>query len=154
LHLKYRHVQEVIVQNFRAKPGTAMRRAPEPAEDEFLAAVAVARALFGARMNLQAPPNLSDPNYPRLISAGINDWGGISPVTIDHVNPEAPWPHLDLLRDRTAAAGKELVERLALYPAYTESLDRWVDRRLHAPVLHAIDSTGFARWDPWSPGSE
>ena len=87
LHLKYRHVQEIIVQNFRAKAGTAMHRAPEPREDEFLATVAVARVLFGAGMNLQAPPNLSDPNYPRLIDAGINDWGGVSPVTIDHVEP-------------------------------------------------------------------
>ena len=112
LHATYRHIQEVIVQNFRAKPGTAMQASSEPGEDEFLAAVAAARVVLGPRMNLQAPPNLSDPNYPRLLDAGINDWGGVSPVTIDHVNPEAPWPRLNELAARTAQWGHELRERL------------------------------------------
>src|SRR5205823_436429 len=116
LHLRYRHVQEVIVQNFRAKAGTAMHAAPEPADDEFLAVVAAARVVLGPRMNLQAPPNLSDPHYPRLLDAGINDWGGVSPVTIDHVNPEAPWPKLNDLATRTAQRGYELRERLAISP--------------------------------------
>src|SRR5438093_5300110 len=101
LHRRYRHVQEVIVQNFRAKPRTAMHAAPEPSEDEFLATIAVARLSFGPRANIQAPPNLSDLTYPRLLDAGINDWGGVSPLTPDHVNPEAPWPRLTDLARRT-----------------------------------------------------
>src|SRR5439155_15142129 len=100
LHRKYGHVQEIIVQNFRAKPATAMQAHPEPGQEEFLASVATARIVFGPVMNVQAPPNLSDPHYPRLIDAGINDWGGVSPITIDHVNPEAPWPTLRELARR------------------------------------------------------
>src|SRR5947209_10938319 len=123
---KYRHVQEVIVQNFRAKPGTAMHDAPEPGQEEFLATVATARVVFGPRLNLQAPPNLSDPHYPRLIDAGINDWGGVSPVTIDYVNPEAPWPKLRDLERRTAEKGYELRERLAIYPGYALKPDPWI----------------------------
>jgi FO synthase len=144
LHLKYRHVQEVIVQNFRAKPGTAMRHAPEPAEDEFLVAVAVARVLFGSRMNLQAPPNLSDPNYPRLIDAGINDWGGVSPVTIDHVNPEAPWPRLEDLARRTAERGYALRERLAVYPEYAMRPDPWLAGKMQEPVRRLAGEDGLA----------
>src|SRR5438105_1319875 len=109
---RHRHVQEVIVQNFRAKLGTAMRDAPEPSREEFLATIATARVLLGPHVNLQAPPNLSDPDYPRLLDAGINDWGGVSPVTIDHVNPEAPWPALSALERPTAARGFTLRERL------------------------------------------
>jgi FO synthase len=144
LHLRYRHVQEVIVQNFRAKPGTAMRRAPEPAEDEFLATVAVARVLLGSRMNLQAPPNLSDPNYPRLIDAGINDWGGVSPVTIDHVNPEAPWPRLADLSRRTEERGYTLRERLAVYPEYALRPDPWVAGKMQEPVRRLAGEDGLA----------
>jgi FO synthase len=127
LHQKYRHIQEVIVQNFKAKPGTAMRQAPEPSEEEFLATVAAARVVFGPYVNVQAPPNLSDPHYPRLTDAGINDWGGVSPVTIDHVNPEAPWPKFGDLERRTAEKGYTLRERLAIYPrlrAQARPLDR------------------------------
>ncbi|MGH2658004.1 MAG: 7,8-didemethyl-8-hydroxy-5-deazariboflavin synthase CofG, partial [Actinomycetota bacterium] len=108
VHRRYRHVQEVIVQNLRAKPGTRMHDHPEPSDEEFLAAVAAARVILGPRFNVQAPPNLSDPHYPRLLDAGINDWGGVSPVTPDHVNPEAPWPRLEALRARTEERGFEL----------------------------------------------
>ena len=144
LHLKYRHVQEVIVQNFRAKPGTAMHRAPEPGDDELLATVAVARILFGPRMNVQAPPNLSDPFYPRLIEAGINDWGGVSPVTIDHVNPEAPWPRLEDLKWRTAEKGHELHERLAIYPEYALKPDPWLAGKMQEPVRRLTGQDGLA----------
>src|SRR4029453_4720531 len=118
---------EVIGQNLKAKPGTAMRQAPEPSEEEFLATVAAARVVFGPYVNVQAPPNLSDPHYPRLTDAGINDWGGVSPVTIDHVNPEAPWPKFGDLERRTAEKGYTLRERLAIYPrlrAQARPLDR------------------------------
>src|SRR2546422_1048248 len=119
LHRRYRHVQEVIVQNFRAKPGTAMHRAPEPEEEEFLAVVATARVLLGPWMNVQAPPNLSDERMQlRLLDSGINDWGGVSPVAPDHVNPEKPWPAIEVLAALTARRGLELRERLAIYPEF------------------------------------
>jgi FO synthase len=144
LHLKYRHVQEVIIQNFRAKPGTAMRNAPEPGEDEFLATIAVARVLMGPRANVQAPPNLSDPDYPRLIDAGINDWGGVSPVTIDHVNPEAPWPTLRALAERTADKGYQLRERLTIYPEYAVRPDPWLAGKMQEPVRRLVGEGGLA----------
>jgi FO synthase len=155
LHRTYRHVQEVIVQNFRAKPGTAMRDAAEPAEDEFLAAVATARVVFGPRVNVQAPPNLSDPNYPRLLDAGINDWGGISPLTPDYVNPEAPWPSLVDLERRTRERGFELRERLTAYPEYVLRPDPWIAGRMQEPVRRLAGPDGRARPDvrpepvPW-----
>jgi FO synthase len=144
LHRTYRHVQEVIVQNFRAKPGTAMQDAPEPGEEEFLATVAAARIVFGPRMNLQAPPNLSDLTYPRLIDAGINDWGGVSPVTIDHVNPEAPWPRLRDLERRTAEKGYELRERLAVYPEFALKPDPWIAGKMQGPVRLLAGADGLA----------
>ncbi|HYT30307.1 MAG TPA: bifunctional FO biosynthesis protein CofGH [Actinomycetota bacterium] len=144
LHRKYRHVQEVIVQNFRAKPGTAMHDAPEPTEEEFLAAVATARVVLGPRMHLQAPPNLSDPGYPRLIDAGIDDWGGVSPVTIDHVNPEAPWPKLRDLERRTAERGHVLRERLAVYPEFALKPDPWLAGKMHRPVARLAGPDGLA----------
>jgi FO synthase len=155
LHRKYRHVQEVIIQNFRAKPGTAMHDAPEPGEDEFLATVATARVVFGPRMNVQAPPNLSDPHYARLIDGGINDWGGVSPLTIDHVNPEAPWPKLRDLEKRTAEKGYTLRERLAIYPEYAIKPDPWVAGKMQEPVRRLTGPDGLARADhrpeptPW-----
>lgn len=152
LHDRYGHIQEIIIQNFRAKPGTKMANWPEPDLDDLLWTIAVARIIFGPTMNIQAPPNLSPGVYQRLISAGLNDWGGVSPVTIDHVNPEAPWPHLDELRRRTAEAGKVLVERLAVYPAYALASERWQDRAMAPHVLRAIDAEGFARTEDWSPG--
>ena len=153
LHQAHGHIQEIIVQNFRAKPDTRMAGAPEPDLDELLWTVAAARLIFGAEMNLQAPPNLSPGAVPRLVAAGLNDWGGVSPVTPDFVNPEAPWPAIEHLERETAAAGKALVERLAIYPAYARDRERWLDEAPRLPVLHAIDSEGYARPDPWSPGT-
>ena len=152
-HDAHGHIQEVIVQAFRAKPGTAMAAAPEPADDDLLWTVAVARLILGAAMNIQAPPNLSPGALASLVAAGINDWGGVSPVTPDHVNPEAPWPNLDSLARDTAAAGKVLVPRLPLYPAYALDGEGWLDEGLRTPVLRAIDTDGFARPDAWSPGT-
>jgi len=153
LHLRHGHVQEVIVQNFRAKANTPMARAGEPDSDDLAWTVALARLVFGPTMNLQAPPNLSPDDYPRLIAAGVNDWGGVSPVTPDHVNPEAPWPHLESLRERTARAGKVLVERLPSYPAYCLDAARWHDPALVPRVLDHMDASGLARCDRWFAGA-
>jgi FO synthase len=145
LHRRYRHVQEVIVQNFRAKPGTAMHAAPEPDDDEFLAAVATARVVLGPRMHLQAPPNLSDPaQQARLLDAGIDDWGGVSPLTPDHVNPEKPWPTIGALAATTAARGKQLRERLTIYPEYATRPDPYVAGKMRAPVAALMGSDGRA----------
>ncbi len=149
---RYGHVQEVIIQNFRAKPETRMSDAAESNLDELLWTIAVARLLFGPEMNIQAPPNLSPGGLGPLIAAGINDWGGVSPVTPDHVNPEAPWPHLDELAKTTAACGHVLVKRLAIYPAYANAASRWLDEGLRTPVLRSVDAEGFARSDGWAPG--
>src|SRR5690606_15891289 len=151
---RYGHIQEIIVQNFRAKPGTRMAAAPEPGTDELVWTIAVARILFGPEMNIQAPPNLSPGVLARLVEAGINDWGGVSPVTPDFVNPEAPWPHLDRLAEETAAAGKVLTERLAIYPSHALDGERWLDPVFRTPVLRLIDAEGFARSDDWSPGTD
>jgi FO synthase len=144
LHRRYRHVQEVIVQNFRAKPGTRMHDRPEPEEEEFLAAVATARVVLGPRVNVQAPPNLSDPHYERLLDAGINDWGGVSPITPDHVNPEAPWPKLEALQARTEGAGFALRERLCVYPEYATRPDPWLAGKMRAPVAALLGDEGLA----------
>jgi FO synthase len=143
LHRRYGHVQEVIVQNFRAKPRTRMHDHPEPAEEEFLATVATARVVLGPRMNVQAPPNLSDPGYPRLLDAGINDWGGVSPLTPDHVNPEAPWPRLDALRARTEERGFDLRERLCMYPRYAVRPDPWIAGKMQRPVAALAGEDGL-----------
>jgi FO synthase len=153
LQERYGHLQEIIIQNFRAKPGTRMAQAPEPDLDDHLWTIAVARLIFGPEMNIQAPPNLNPDGLAQMIAAGINDWGGVSPVTPDHVNPEAPWPALDLLAERTAIAGKLLVERLAIYPAYARDPGRWLDPALRTPVLQAIDAQGLVRTDDWVPGA-
>ena len=153
LHDRHGHLQEIIIQNFRAKPGTRMAAAPEPDLDDHLWTIAVARLIFGPEMNIQAPPNLNPDGLAQMIAAGINDWGGVSPVTPDHVNPEAPWPALDRLADRTAAVGKLLVERLAIYPVYARDPGRWLDPALRTPVLQAIDAEGLARTDDWVPGA-
>jgi len=150
---RYRHIQEIIIQNFRPKPGTRMAEASAPSLEEHLWTIAVARLVFDPATNIQAPPNLSPESLSQLVDAGINDWGGVSPVTPDHVNPEAPWPHLDVLAQATADAGKALVERLAIYPAYVREMDRWVDAGLRTALLHRIDSDGFPRTDSWSPGT-
>src|SRR4051812_4928544 len=153
LNDRHGHIQEIIVQNFRAKPGTRMADAPEPDRAEHLWTIAVARLIFGSEMNIQAPPNLMPDALEEMIAAGINDWGGVSPVTPDHVTPGAPWPHLDDLARRTAEAGKLLVERLAIYPSYTQDPARWLDPKLRTPVLRMIDGQGLARTDPWIAGS-
>ena len=153
LHAEYGHIQEVIIQNFRAKPGTRMVLAPEPGLEELLWTIAVARILLGPAMNIQAPPNLSPGVYQRLVGAGLNDWGGVSPVTPDHVNPEAPWPHLEELARRTAETGKVLVQRLPAYPAYVRDDVRWLAPRVATGALRLSDATGLAREDgAWSPG--
>ena len=152
-HERHGHLQEIIVQNFRAKPGTRMAAAPEPGRDDHLWTIAVARLVLGAEMTIQAPPNLSPGALPALVAAGINDWGGVSPVTPDHVNPEAPWPEIERLARHTAEAGKLLVERLAIYPAYTRDPRRWLDPALRGPVLRHSDAQGFARPDGWIAGA-
>src|SRR4051812_47937638 len=149
---RYGHVQEVIVQNFRAKPGTKMAAHAEPPLEDLLWTIAAARLVLGPQWNLQAPPNLSGDDFPALLDAGINDWGGVSPVTIDHVNPEAPWPEVALLEQATRGRGLELAPRLAVYPEYVAELRRWIDPRLVGPTLRQADAAGLAREDDWSPG--
>jgi FO synthase len=145
LHRKYRHVQEVIVQNFVPKPRTAMHAAPAPATDEYLAAIAAARVVFGPRMHVQAPPNLSDDAFPGLLDAGIDDWGGVSPLTPDHVNPEKPWPQIERLAAATAVAGLTLRERLTIYPEYAQRPDPWIAGKMQAPVAALAGEVGFPR---------
>ncbi|MGE0874315.1 MAG: 5-amino-6-(D-ribitylamino)uracil--L-tyrosine 4-hydroxyphenyl transferase CofH [Burkholderiales bacterium] len=151
-HARHGHVQEVIVQNFRAKDDTRMRGAAEPGFDELLWTAAVARIVLGAQANIQVPPNLSDANFPALLGAGINDWGGISPVTADYVNPERAWPAIAVLERATRDAGLIPVERLAIYPSYAATAREWVDRALEPALLEAMDAEGYARADAWSPG--
>ena len=152
----YHGIQELILQNFRAKPDTAMRGMPDAELDELVATVAVARHLLGPTACLQAPPNLVDGEYERLIAAGIDDWGGVSPLTLDHVNPERPWPQIDRLAERSAAAGFELRERLAVYPEYVLRGEPWLDPRVLPHVRALADpATGLANPDatvqghPW-----
>src|SRR3984893_10937277 len=151
---RFGHVQEVIVQNFRAKPGTKLAGGAEPDLDDLLWSIAAARLILGPTMNIQAPPNLSPGVYPRLIAAGINDWGGISPVTPDHVNPEAPWPAITELAERTAAAGKLLVHRLPIYPSYAREVTTWTAPEIATRVLRSSDAEGLARDDHWAPGTK
>lgn len=154
-HERHGHVQEVIVQNFRAKPRTAAQRAPDADLLEYVATVAVARLVFGPRMRIQVPPNLSDPaEFELLVRAGSDDWGGVSPLTADHVNPERPWPHLSDLAERTAALGFELRERLTAHPEYVTDPATWLDPAMHAPVAALADpETGLAAGDVKRPGS-
>ena len=152
-HERHGHVQEVIVQNFLPKPGTTMfRAAPCPPED-LRWAIAVARLVLPPEIHVQAPPNLSDELAP-LLDAGIDDWGGVSPVTADHVNPERAWPALDILREATEAAGHTLAPRLTVYPAFALDPARWLDPALHFPVLDASDAEGLARDATWCSGGE
>jgi FO synthase len=152
LHEEHGHLQEVIVQNFRAKAGTLMAQAPEPSHDELLWTIAAARLVLGPGMSIQSPPNLSDSRFPGLLEAGINDWGGVSPVTIDHVNPEAPWPDLAALEAATREAGLDLVPRMPVYPQYAAAADEWLDPEVRPHVLAASDSLGLARGHAWHPG--
>lgn len=153
LHEEYGHLQEVIVQNFRAKPGTRMEKHKEPTAEDFCRTIALTRLAFGPSTSIQAPPNLSPGILPRLVAAGINDWGGVSPVTSDHVNPEAPWPHIDELAHQTAAAGKILVQRLTVYPAYISERAKWIDSGVAPYVLRASDAEWLARECNWQAGS-
>lgn len=147
LHERYGHIQEVIVQNFLPKQGTAMRDHPACPEDVHLDAIAMARAILPLDVPVQAPPNLAA-DITALLDAGVRDLGGISPITIDHVNPERPWPHIEVLRSRVHAWGGELVPRLTVYPRYVRERDEWIDPDLHFAVLDRCDAEGFAREDP------
>jgi 7,8-didemethyl-8-hydroxy-5-deazariboflavin synthase CofG subunit len=153
LHERYGHIQEVIIQNFRAKARIPMREHPEPSLDDLLRTLAVARLLLGPDLNLQAPPNLAATDWPRLLGAGLNDWGGISPLTLDHINPERPWPLIGDLRRQSAAAGFELRERLAVYPEYARRAE-FVAEPLRARVAALVDGDGlvkerYERWRRW-----
>lgn len=169
-HARNGHIQEVIIQNFRAKDGTRMAGADEPDLDDHVWTIAVARLLLG-RITIQAPPNLQPRALEALVQAGINDWGGVSPVTPDHVNPEAPWPHLETLREATRRGGATLIERLAVYPAYMPAItgyradvplperrkahlaSPWIDGNVLTPLLRLADGAGYAREDGWTPGA-
>ncbi|MFT4025452.1 MAG: 5-amino-6-(D-ribitylamino)uracil--L-tyrosine 4-hydroxyphenyl transferase CofH [Novosphingobium sp.] len=153
LDRKHGHLQEVIVQNFCPKPGTRMAQAAEAGEEHFLHALAAARIILDDAVSVQAPPNLNGERLVELLDAGIDDWGGISPVTQDHVNPEAPWPEIALMEEVCAAYGRPLVERLTVYPRYAASDDRaWIDPALRPAVLKLSDAEGLARDSIWSPG--
>ena len=150
---RHGHLQEVIVQNFCPKPGTKMAGAPEASEADFLRIVAAARVVLPDEVSVQAPPNLNDERLAELVDAGIDDWGGISPVTLDHVNPEAPWPEVERLERICAKAGLPLVERLTVYPRFIASDDEgWIDPAARPAVLRLADSEGLARDSGWSPG--
>jgi len=153
LHERHGHVQEVIVQAFRAKPRIPMRDRPEPPLEDLLRTLAVARLLLGPDVNLQAPPNLSPGVYPRLLAAGLNDWGGISPLTIDHINPEAPWPLIPELRRATEREGFVLRERLAVYPEFATRAE-FVAEPLRARVAALVGDDGLVKeshehWRRW-----
>ena len=153
LHARYGHVQEVIVQNFRAKPDTLMRGAGDLPLEEHLWTIAAARLILGPDMTIQAPPNLQPGELQQLVRAGVNDWGGVSPVTPDHVNPEAPWPHLVKLETETEAAGRHLRQRLAIGPAFARDVARWADPALHTRIRRAVDARGLVRDTDWHPGA-
>jgi len=150
LHERHGHLQEVIVQNFRAKPGTRMASHPEPSLEDHLWTIAAARLLLPDDVSVQAPPNLAYDDFPRLLDAGIDDWGGVSPVTIDHVNPEAPWPERDRLAAAARSRGLELAPRLPVYPKYLSG--EWIDPKVLPTALRASDALGLAREDGWHPG--
>jgi FO synthase len=145
LHRAHGHIQEVIVQNFRAKPGTPMGGEPDAATGDLLWSVAVARLVLGPDMNIQVPPNLSADGYQIFLDAGINDWGGVSPLTVDYVNPEAPWPGLTEVRDRTRSMGFELRPRLPVYPEYVLSTDGFIAAGLRPKVAALADPQGYVR---------
>jgi len=153
LHERHGNIQEVIVQNFRAKPGTKMAGHPEPSLEDLIWTARTARELLPPDVHLQVPPNLSYDHFPQLLEAGIDDWGGVSPVTIDHVNPEAPWPEIERLRSATEALGHTLAARLPIYPEYVADLDRWADPRMATFVLRQADADGLARDERWAAGA-
>lgn len=145
LHERYGHIQEIIVQNFRAKPTTPMRDHPEPDHDEMLKTIALARLILGGEMNLQAPPNLMPDNYDLYLNAGINDWGGVSPLTPDFINPEAPWPALQILKEKSAAAGFELKARLPIYPEFIAQGEKFLPASLLSYVERLGDTAGLVK---------
>lgn len=154
LHARYGHIQEVIIQNFRAKTGTRMAGSADPSLDEHLWTIAAARLILGPAMTIQAPPNLHDSAaLGALLRAGVNDWGGVSPVTPDHVNPEAPWPHLEALARATQDTGRILLERLAIGPDHTCAVDRWAAPAMASRIRRLVDARGLPRTDTWSAGS-
>jgi FO synthase len=152
LHREHGHVQEVIVQNFRAKPGTKMASHSEPSLEDLLWTAAAARLVLPPDVHVQVPPNLSYDEFPRLLDAGIDDWGGISPVTIDHVNPEAPWPEIERLRAATEAHGLALAPRLPAYPEFLSG--QWFAPRVLTAALRVSDADGLAREDGWFAGAQ
>ena len=154
LQEKYGHIQEIIIQNFKAKPRTPMQFHPEPELEEILWTIAIARILFGPEMNIQTPPNLNANNLERILDAGINDWGGISPLTPDHVNPEAPWPELENLSEKMTSLGKCLTERLAIYPSYAVNHQLWINPKVLSRLRQLVDQQGFAREDKWCAGED
>ena len=153
LHERYGNIQEVIIQNFCAKDATQMASAAEPSLDDHLWTIAAARLILGPAMTIQAPPNLRKGSLAQLIRAGVNDWGGVSPVTPDHVNPEAPWPHLEKLETETATAGRHLRQRLAIGPAYARAVTRWAHPALQTAIRRAVDARGLVRETDWHPGA-
>jgi FO synthase len=146
-HEKYGPIQEVIVQPFRAKPDIRMAQSPEPSTEDLQRTIAVARLILGGEMNIPSPPNLLSEDYPELLKAGINDWGGISPVTKDFINPEAAWPQIPSLAARTASAGFVLRERLAIYPEFC-SRPEFLSDRLQASVQKVRGEDRYARSNP------
>jgi FO synthase len=152
LAAEHGHLREAIVQNFRAKPGTRMAAHPDASMEEHLWSIAVARIVLGAAVHVQAPPNLAYDDFPVLLDAGIDDWGGVSPVTVDHVNPEAPWPEVERLRDACSSRGLELAARLPLYPEHVADLERWADPLVAPAIRRVADAHGLAREDRWAPG--
>jgi FO synthase len=152
LHERYGHIQEIIIQNFVAKPGTPMADTPPPSLEELIWTIAVARILFGPSMSIQAPPNLSPRELTALVGAGINDWGGVSPVTPDFVNPESPWPQIDHLRQQSLSAGKILVERLTIYRRFAQDPETWLDPAMQRAVLELRDGAALGREDMWRAG--
>lgn len=145
LHQRQGHIQEIIIQNFRAKPAVPMRDHPEPSHHEMLKTIALARLICGGAMNIQAPPNLTPDKYDLYLGAGINDWGGVSPLTPDFINPEAPWPALEALRDKTAAAGFELRARLPIYPEFIAQREKFVPAALWPSVEGWCDGDGLLK---------
>lgn len=152
LHQRYGHIQEIIVQNFRAKAATRMSGCEEPTLEDHVWTVAAARLIFGPQMTIQAPPNLRPDELGALLRAGVNDWGGVSPVTTDHVNPEAAWPRISVLREATEAAGRTLVERLPIAPSYAREAHRWLDKSMAPAVLRGVDGLGLRRTEMWRAG--
>ena len=151
LHKEYGHIQEVIIQNFIPKENTRMKKHSPASKEDLLWTLSAARIIFGKDMNIHCPPNLNSDYLDQILDCGINDWGGVSPITIDHVNPESPWPQIEQLEKITNNKGMELVERLAIYPEYIED-QSWYDKNLHSGVLELSDSSRYGRHDQWRCG--